>query len=100
MRHSPHLRLLHRQHRLSLLGVAAVLYLLPCGAQTAADSLAIVHAQWQTREVAPGITGKTCSFANLYGGAQYVSLVEISGRYTAGIGVSAEMKLHHVISGW
>ena len=49
MRHSPHLRLLHRLHRLSLLGLAAVLYILPCGAQTAADSLAIVHAQWQTK---------------------------------------------------
>ncbi len=92
MRHQPLLRNLYRRYRLSLLGLAALLYILPCGAQTAADSLAIVHAQWQTREVAPGITGKTCSFANLYGGAQYVSLVEVSGRYTAGIGVSEEMK--------
>ena len=99
MRHSPHLRLLHRLHRLSLLGVAAVLYILPCGAQTAADSLAIVHAQWQTKEVAPGVTGKTCSFANLYGGAQYVSLIEVSGRYTAGIGVSAEMKPLSLLAG-
>ena len=92
MRHQPLFRQLQRRHRLSTLSLAAMLYMLPCGAQTAADSLVIVHAHWQTREVAPGVTGKTCSFDSLYGGAQCVSLVEVSGRYTAGIGVSAAMK--------
>ena len=99
MRHQPLFRQLHRRHRLSTLSLAAMLYMLPCGAQTAADSLVIVHAHWQTREVAPGVTGKTCSFDSLYGGAQCVSLVEVSGRYTAGIGVSAAMKPLSLLAG-
>ena len=63
-------------------------------AQTTADSIAIAEARWQETPVARGMKGRVAAFESLYGGPQYVSIVEVKPRrkYRADIGVSSEMK--------
>jgi len=63
-------------------------------AQTAADSLTIVSAQWQTTQVTEDVTGKCASFPSLYNGPQYISIVEIANhrKHPARIGTSERMK--------
>ncbi|MCR5130429.1 MAG: phosphodiester glycosidase family protein [Prevotella sp.] len=63
-------------------------------AQSAADSLAIVSAQWKVTTVGKGMKGMCAAFERLYGGPQYVSIVEIEPRqkHRAGISFSREMK--------
>ncbi len=65
----------------------------PCLAQTATDSIAIVSAHWETKEISAGLTSKCCSFEHLYQGAQYVSIVEVRGnrKHPAHIGTSTKM---------
>jgi len=62
-------------------------------AQSAADSLAIVGAQWEVTTVDKGMKGMCAAFPRLYGGPQYVSIVEISPRqkHRAGIAFSRQM---------
>ena len=71
------------------------------GAQTAADSLAIATAHWDEMRIARGVKGRCAAFASLYGGPQYVSIVEIkpSLRHRAGIGVSPQMKTMTQLAG-
>ena len=71
-----------------------VFTLLQAKAQTAEDSLAIVSAQWQLTETDNGMRGLCYAFPSLYGGPQFVSIVEISPkrRHHAGIGTSKQMK--------
>jgi len=68
--------------------------LLHAKAQTTEDSLAIVSAQWQLTETGKGMHGMCAAFPNLYGGPQFVSIVEINPKqkYRAGIGTSKQMK--------
>lgn len=47
-------------------------------AQTAADSLAIVSADWQTEPLQKGMLYKKAVFSSLYGVPQEVSIFEIS----------------------
>ncbi|MBR4996085.1 MAG: phosphodiester glycosidase family protein [Alistipes sp.] len=51
---------------------------LSAGAQTAADSLAIVSAKWTTHSPQKGVTLKSALIGDLYNGAQSINLVEIS----------------------
>ena len=68
--------------------------LLHAKAQTTEDSLAIVSAQWQLTETGKGMRGMCAAFPNLYGGPQFISIVEINPKqkYRAGIGTSKQMK--------
>ena len=50
-------------------------------AQTAADSLAIVSADWQTEPLQKGMLYKKAVFSSLYGVPQEVSIFEISHIY-------------------
>ncbi len=63
-------------------------------AQTTADSLAIVNAKWEWTNIDGGMKAGCAAFANLYGGPQYVSIVEVSpkGKHRAGIAISKQMK--------
>ena len=63
-------------------------------AQTPADSLAIVTANWEVKEVDKGMRSLQAAFPSLYGGPQYVSIVEVkpSRKAKAGIGISKQMK--------
>ena len=47
-------------------------------AQTAADSLALVNADWKVTELQQGLVAKKAVFASLYGVPQEVSLLEVS----------------------
>ena len=60
-------------------------------AQTKADSAAIVSAQWETSSPREGITLKCAAIGHLYGGPQYISIVEVEPRKAlrAGIALSA-----------
>ena len=63
--------------------------------QTQADEEAIRNARWETTEIAKGVKGMVAAFPSLYGGPQYVSIVEVKPRrhrHRADIGVSREMK--------
>lgn len=46
-------------------------------AQTKADSLAIVSAQWEVQEVVKGITHRKGLISNLYGGTQHINILLI-----------------------
>lgn len=63
-------------------------------AQTAADSLTLVTANWEVTDVGNGMRSLQAAFPLLYGGPQYVSIVEIkpSRKARAGIGTSRQMK--------
>ena len=62
-------------------------------AQTADDSLAIVSARWEMKEADKGVVSRCAAIEQLYGGPQYVSIVEILPRkHCAGIGVSPTMR--------
>ena len=64
-------------------------------AQTQADEDVIRNAKWETTEIAKGVKGMVAAFPSLYGGPQYVSIVEVKPRrhrHRADIGVSREMK--------
>lgn len=63
-------------------------------AQTAADSLTLVTANWEVTDVGKGMRSLQAAFPLLYGGPQYVSIVEIkpSRKARAGIGTSRQMK--------
>ena len=64
-------------------------------AQTQADEDVIRNARWETTEIAKGVKGMVAAFPSLYGGPQYVSIVEVKPRrhrHRADIGVSREMK--------
>lgn len=50
-------------------------------AQTAADSLAVVSANWQPETLQKGLLYKKAVFASLYGAPQEVSIFEISPRH-------------------
>lgn len=50
-------------------------------AQTAADSLAIVSANWQTEPLQKGMLYKKAVFSSLYGVPQEVSIFEISPKH-------------------
>ena len=50
-------------------------------AQTAADSLAIVSADWQTEPLQKGMLYKKAVFSSLYGVPQEVSIFEISPKH-------------------
>ena len=60
-------------------------------AQTKADSVAIVSAQWETSSPREGVTLKCAAIGHLYGGPQYISIVEVEPRKAlrAGIALSA-----------
>ena len=73
--------------------VCATLFLQNVVAQTAYDSLSIVNAKWDVTEFAPGLTGRTAAFTDLYGGPMYVSIVEVNAKLRrGGIAVSRQMK--------
>lgn len=73
--------------------VCAALFFGNVVAQTSYDSLAIVKAQWDVTELAPGLSGRTAAFTDLYGGPMFVSIVEVDARkWHGGIGVSRQMK--------
>lgn len=59
-------------------------------AQTKADSVAIVSAQWETSSPREGITLKCAAIDHLYNGPQYISIVEVKPRkeLCAGIALS------------
>ena len=63
-------------------------------AQTTADSLALSAANWEVTEVGKGMRSLQATFPSLYGGPQYVSIVEVkpSRKAKAGIGTSRQMK--------
>ena len=63
-------------------------------AQTPADSLAIVIANWEAKEIGKEMRSLQATLPSLYGGPQYVSIVEIktSRKVKAGIGTSRQMK--------
>ncbi len=63
-------------------------------AQTSEDSLTIVSAKWQEQVIAKGVKGRCAAFESLYGGPQYVSIVEVKPRrkHRADIGVSRQMR--------
>ena len=63
--------------RLLLFAVACVACL-TAQAQTAADSLAIVTAKWNTYSPQKGVVHKSLRIDNLYSGAQSINLVEIA----------------------
>ena len=63
--------------RLLLFAVACVACL-TAQAQTAADSLAIVTAKWNTYSPQKGVVHKSLRIDNLYNGAQSINLVEIA----------------------
>ena len=46
-------------------------------AQTEADSIAIVSAQWETTKTSDGIIHKRAVISDLYKGPQYINLIEI-----------------------
>lgn len=50
------------------------------GAQTAADSLALVNAEWQMMTLQKGIVCKKATFTSLYGVPQAISVLEIIPR--------------------
>ena len=60
-------------------------------AQTKADSVAIVSAQWETSSPREGVTLKCAAIDHLYRGPQYISIVEVQPRKAlrAGIALSA-----------
>ena len=65
----------------------------PSVAQTAADSLAIVSARWEMKADDRGVVSRCAAIEQLYGGPQYVSVVEVRPRrLQSGIGVSKTMK--------
>lgn len=63
-------------------------------AQTAADSLTLITANWEVTEIGKGMRSLQAAFPSLYGGPQYVSIVEIkpSRKAKAGIGTTRQMK--------
>ena len=63
-------------------------------AQTSADSLALITANWELTEIGKGMRSLQATFPSLYGGPQYVSIVEVmpSRKNRAGIGISKQMK--------
>jgi exopolysaccharide biosynthesis protein len=63
-------------------------------AQTAADSQALTAANWEVTEIGKGMRSLQAAFPSLYGGPQYVSIVEKkpSRKAKAGIGTSRQMK--------
>ena len=66
----------------------------PLKAQTEADSLAIVSAQWETTSPRKGIVQKCAAIPMLFDGPQYISLIEIDPRLAhvkAGIAVADSM---------
>lgn len=69
-------------------------FLTDSDAQTRDDSLAIVSAQWEAEEAERGLKSMCFSFASLYQGPQYVSIVEVGrkGKHRAGIAFSGLMK--------
>ena len=50
-------------------------------AQTAADSLALVNADWQVTTLEKGMICKTATFTSLYGVPQQVSILEVSPKH-------------------
>ena len=59
-----------------------------------ADSLTVVHAQWETKKVAPGVWLKTCWFDHsLFGASQYISILEIKPGHKNKIDVEADPKV-------
>ncbi|MCR4921528.1 MAG: phosphodiester glycosidase family protein [Bacteroidaceae bacterium] len=79
--------------RIVVLLSAAAAAITSVEAQTTADSLTIVSAQWQEMQIAKGMKGRVAAFPSLYGGPQYVSIVEVKPRrrHRADIGVSRKM---------
>lgn len=74
-----------------LLLLAAII---PLKAQTEADSLAIVSAQWKITSTQKGIVQKCTAIPMLFDGPQYISLIEIDPRLAhvkAGIAVADSM---------
>lgn len=66
----------------------------PLKAQTEADSLAIVTAQWETTSPRKGIVQKCAAIPLLFDGPQYISIIEIDphkARVEAGIAVADSM---------
>ena len=66
----------------------------PLKAQTEADSLAIVSAQWEITSTRKGIIQKCAAIPLLFDGPQYISLIEIDprlARVKAGIAVADSM---------
>ena len=61
--------------------ISAILFLgcasVSLNAQTKEDSLAIVHADWQTLKSHPGIVQKSVDLPNLFGGPQSIHLLEL-----------------------
>ena len=69
-------------------------------AQTPADSLAILTANWEVKEIGKEMRSLQAAFPSLYGGPQYVSIVEVkpSRKAKAGIGISKQMKTLSVLA--
>ena len=81
------------RRKLIILLVWAGFLTTPSVAQTAADSLAIVSARWEMKADDRGVVSRCAAIEQLYGGPQYVSVVEVRPRrLQSGIGVSKTMK--------
>ena len=80
--------------RPSFLLILALAGMLQTKAQTTTDSLSVMSAQWKVTEVGKGLRGLCASFPSLFGGPQFVSIVEVDPRqkHRAGIGISRQMK--------
>ena len=61
-------------------------------AQTKADSVAIVSAQWETSSPREGVTLKCAAIGHLYGGPQYISIVEVEPRKALRAGIALSGK--------
>lgn len=61
-------------------------------AQTKADSVAIVSAQWETSSPREGVTLKCAAIGHLYGGPQYISIVEVQPRKALRAGIALSGK--------
>ena len=59
-------------------------------AQTLADSIAVVSAQWQTTQIADGLVSRSAFMADLYGGAQTIDVVEVVTKKGFKLGIAAE----------
>lgn len=57
-------------------------------AQTKQDSIAIINAKWETKEIGKGITLKQTIIPQLYGVPQSISIIEIDKNKNLGIGIT------------
>ena len=83
------------RRRFFVLFSVAVATALHISAQTAADSLAIVNAQWETTLSEDGIVHKRALIPMLYKGSQHVNYIEIprSRKFVFGLGSPGGMEL-------